>query len=327
MLIFSDWIIKTDGDLIARQYDNLTRELLVMGTLPEGWAWELLVQAGGSVNVIALAPREEGVGVTLTAEMLTKAGLYALQLRGGRGEEVRHTNVIQVVVPTSLVGDGTWPELPSEFSQAEERIRALNAHPPIPGENGFWMIWNPDTGQYEPSAFPLPEGGGVGSDGGYYTPEVTQTSETTMTVRYVASKSDMPAVEAVEVTMPRGERGANGAPGRDGAPGEPGRDGADGAPGMPGKDGFSPQVSIEQTESGATVSVTDASGTTTAVIENGKAGPAGADGKDGDTGPRGPAGADGYTPERGVDYWTEADRQQMVQDVIGALPVYNGEVE
>ena len=327
MLIFSDWTIKNDGELIARQYDNLTRELLVTGDLPEGWAWELLVQAGGSVNVIALAPREEGVGVTLTAEMLTKAGLYALQLRGGRGEEVRHTNVLQVVVPTSLVGDGTWPELPSEFSQAEKRIRELNAHPPIPGEDGFWMIWNPDTGQYEQSEFPLPEGGGVGSDGGYYTPEVTQTSETTMTVRYVASKSDMPAVEAVEVILPRGERGADGAPGKDGAPGEPGRDGADGAPGMPGKDGFSPQVSIEQTESGATVSVTDASGTTTSVIENGKAGPAGADGKDGDTGPQGPAGADGYTPERGVDYWTDTDKQQMVQDVINALPVYNGEVE
>ena len=157
MLIFSDWIIKTDGDLIARQYDNLTRELLVTGDLPEGWAWELLVQAGGSVNVIALAPRAEGVGVTLTAEMLTKAGLYALQLRGGRGEEVRHTNVIQVVVPTSLVGDGTWPELPSEFSQAEANIRELNAHPPIPGDNGYWLLWDLEAEDYAESQLPLPD--------------------------------------------------------------------------------------------------------------------------------------------------------------------------
>lgn len=62
MLIFSDWTIKNDGGLIARQYDNLTRELRVVGDLPEGWAWELLVQAGGSVNVIALSPRKGGVG-------------------------------------------------------------------------------------------------------------------------------------------------------------------------------------------------------------------------------------------------------------------------
>lgn len=34
----------------------------------------------------------------------------------------------------------------------------------------------------------------------------------------------------------------------------------------------------------------------------------------------------GYTPIRGVDYWTDADKAQMVADVISALPVYNGEV-
>lgn len=37
-------------------------------------------------------------------------------------------------------------------------------------------------------------------------------------------------------------------------------------------------------------------------------------------------GKDGDTPVKGTDYWTEADRAQMVADVISALPVYNGEV-
>ena len=31
-------------------------------------------------------------------------------------------------------------------------------------------------------------------------------------------------------------------------------------------------------------------------------------------------------PIRGIDYWTEADREQIISDVIAALPVYNGEV-
>ncbi len=35
---------------------------------------------------------------------------------------------------------------------------------------------------------------------------------------------------------------------------------------------------------------------------------------------------DGYTPVKGVDYWTKADRNAMLTDVIAALPVYNGEV-
>ena len=259
MLIFSDWIIKTDGDLIARQYDNLTRELLVMGTLPEGWAWELLVQAGGSVNVIALAPREEGVGVTLTAEMLTKAGLYALQLRGGRGEEVRHTNVLQVVVPASLVGDATWPELPSEFSQAEERIRALNAHPPIPGDNGYWLLWDLEAEDYVESQLPLPEVSvgppgpqgepgpqgpqgekGEKGDQGDPGPEGPQ-----------GPKGDQgdPGPEGPQGpkgdtgdTGPQGPAGADGAPGPQGPQGETGPEGPQGPAGA---DGYTPERGVD----------------------------------------------------------------------------------
>lgn len=247
MLIFSDWTIKNDGELIARQYDNLTRELLVMGDLPEGWAWELLVQAGGSVNVIALAPREEGVGVTLTAEMLTKAGLYALQLRGGRGEEVRHTNVIQVVVPTSLVGDGTWPELPSEFSQAEERIRALNAHPPIPGDNGYWLLWDLEAEDYAESQLPLPDVS-VGPPGpqGEPGPQGPQGEK--------GEKGDQgdPGPEGPQGPKgdqgdpgPQGPAGADGAPGQQGPQGETGPQGPQGPAGADGTDGYTPQRGVD----------------------------------------------------------------------------------
>ena len=37
-------------------------------------------------------------------------------------------------------------------------------------------------------------------------------------------------------------------------------------------------------------------------------------------------GKDGKTPVKGVDYYTDADKSDMVQAVIAALPVYNGEV-
>jgi hypothetical protein len=37
-------------------------------------------------------------------------------------------------------------------------------------------------------------------------------------------------------------------------------------------------------------------------------------------------GAPGYTPQKGVDYYTPADKAEMVNEVIAALPVYNGEV-
>ena len=37
-------------------------------------------------------------------------------------------------------------------------------------------------------------------------------------------------------------------------------------------------------------------------------------------GPRGLRGEPGYTPVKGVDYWTQADQEQIVDDVLAALP-------
>ena len=47
----------------------------------------------------------------------------------------------------------------------------------------------------------------------------------------------------------------------------------------------------------------------------------------GPRGPQGPPGKDGYTPQKGVDYYTDADKAEMVSAVLAALPVYEGEVE
>lgn len=47
---------------------------------------------------------------------------------------------------------------------------------------------------------------------------------------------------------------------------------------------------------------------------------------DGAPGAPGKPGAPGPTPVAGVDYYTAADKAEMVQAVIAALPVYNGEV-
>jgi len=159
MIQFQDWTIRAERQVLARQYDNLTRELRIEGDMPEGWDWDLLVQMGELLDIIRLTPGENSLSVTLTAEMLALSGFYLLQLRGTQGEKVRHTNSIRVFVPESLSGDAQWPDLPTAFSQAESDIRELNAHPPIPGENGFWQLWDLETEQYLPSELPLPAGG------------------------------------------------------------------------------------------------------------------------------------------------------------------------
>jgi hypothetical protein len=47
-------------------------------------------------------------------------------------------------------------------------------------------------------------------------------------------------------------------------------------------------------------------------------------GDKGDTGSAGAAGADGKTPVKGTDYWTAADRAAIVNDVLAALPTWDG---
>lgn len=161
MIQFSNWnISELCGEVIARQYDNLTRTLTVVGDLPDGWDWAMLVECQGNLNIITLSPVEGGVGATLTDDMLALSGYYTMQLRGTQGEAVRHTNKIQVFIPDSLSGDAQWPEVPSEFTQVEQTIIAINNNPPKPGVNGYWMIYNPETGEYEESDIPIPGDGG-----------------------------------------------------------------------------------------------------------------------------------------------------------------------
>lgn len=120
-----------------------------------------------------------------------------------------------------------------------------------------------------------------------------------------------------------------------GADGQPGKDGS------PGKDG----VSVTHSWNGTILTVTSASGTSSADLkgekgdtgaqgpqgeqgiqgEKGDTGATGAAGPKGDKGDPGEKGQDGYTPVKGVDYCTEADKAELVRLVIeslGGQPVF-----
>lgn len=71
-----------------------------------------------------------------------------------------------------------------------------------------------------------------------------------------------------------------------------------GTGGGSGEDGFSPLATVTQTENGAEISITDVNGTTTATILNGK---------------------DGYTPQRGIDYWIEEDKAEITSYIDSAI--------
>ena len=112
-----------------------------------------------------------------------------------------------------------------------------------------------------------------------------------------------------------------------------------------GEDGYSPTAKVVKSGNKATITITDKNGTTTATITDGKdgaVGPQGPEGKQGPKGltgktgpqgdigpigPQGPKGADGAngkTPIKGIDYYTELEKQAFVQDVLNALPKWTG---
>lgn len=153
-LEFIDWKIRLVSSN-AMQYDNNAWKLELTGELPEGWSWEAMLANGENMDIIPLDADGTGASALLTAENLSLWGDYAVQVRGKNGDVVRHTNKIHAYIPNSLSGDAKWPELPTAFSRAEERITAASEHPPVPGENGCWMIWDVSAGAYRQSDVPV----------------------------------------------------------------------------------------------------------------------------------------------------------------------------
>lgn len=84
------------------------------------------------------------------------------------------------------------------------------------------------------------------------------------------------------------------------APDENGNVVVEGGSGGTGADGYSPVANVTQTDTGAVISITDKSGTTTATISNGK------------------------TPQKGVDYFTEAEKQEITEQAAALVDVPEG---
>lgn len=158
MIVFDNWVIRSEKKVLLRQFDNCVATLNVRGNLPEGWEWVMLVKNGQNMDLLPMERMIGGLEAVLTAEHLAGSGSYCLQLRGKKGSIVRHTNMITIYVESSMSGDVQWPQLPAVFSEMERRvdrkaveIENYSAHPPIIGENENWWQWDgtaySDTGK------------------------------------------------------------------------------------------------------------------------------------------------------------------------------------
>lgn len=228
ILTFSNWKITKPSGTLGYQYDNDSQVLTLGGILPEGYTWDALVQSGQNFDVWNLEPSENGPTITLSEDNLANTGEYYVQIRGTNGEVVQHTNIVSLYVPRSLVGPGTWPTLPTEWIQAEKDIKELNAHPPVPGSNGYWLLWDLSSHSYQESDLPVP----VGPAGPPNVLEIGTVETLPADQQATASITGESPAQKLNLGIPQGKQGATGNPG---APGKNGKN---------GKDGQTPTISV-----------------------------------------------------------------------------------
>ena len=99
-------------------------------------------------NIIDLTRNGNVCTVVLTKDMLPFTGKYIMQLRGISGDKVQHSDTFDAWIKYSIEPGSTYDPVPSEFYQIENNITEINNHPPYPGDNNKWMIWDVDKHEY-----------------------------------------------------------------------------------------------------------------------------------------------------------------------------------
>ena len=100
-------------------------------------------------------------GLVEVPEWFTEQDSFDVTLFGKNGNQEVPTNVVALQLEKS---NTLWEQDAPEPQQSwMAKIIDLNNHPPVPGNKGYWMLWDTDRGAYVESDLPLPEvpiGGG-----------------------------------------------------------------------------------------------------------------------------------------------------------------------
>lgn len=201
----------------------------------------------------------------------------------------RRLRVADGYIQYSTDGGSTWQNL-----IAVADLEGADGITPHIGDNGNWYLGTTDTGKPSRGATGSKGDPGIaGKDG--HSPVVTATK---------SGKTTTISVDGTDIAAVN--------------------DGVDGKPGAAGADGITPTIGgngnwyIGSTDTGKPSR--GVMGPRGPKGDTGSQGPQGENGDTGATGPQGPKGDPGHTPVKGTDYWTEADKQDIVNYVLAALP-------
>ena len=154
---------------LGYQGDNLVNTIQVTVDKDSTWNYKLDMYKGKSKCFDSMLMTREGnvCTVQLTNEILSYGGRYIFQLRGYTDTQTYHSDIFESWVNTSIEyqydckqGDCECDcKLPTEFYQIENNITEINNHPPYPGDNNKWMIWDVDKHEYVESDIEVIAGG------------------------------------------------------------------------------------------------------------------------------------------------------------------------
>ena len=103
-------------------------------------------------------------GLVEVPEWFTEQDSFDVTLFGKSGTQEVPTNVVSLRLEKS---NTLWEQdAPEPQPSWLAKVIDLNNHPPIPGNNGYWLLWDTDSGAYVESDLPLPE---VSSGGGSWS--------------------------------------------------------------------------------------------------------------------------------------------------------------
>ena len=97
-------------------------------------------------------------------EWFTEQDSFDVTLFGKGGSQEVPTNVLSLRLEKS---NTLWEQdAPEPQPSWLAKVIDLNNHPPVPGNKGYWLLWDTDRGAYVESDLPLPE---VSSGGGSWS--------------------------------------------------------------------------------------------------------------------------------------------------------------
>ena len=201
---------------LGYQGDNLVDTIQVTVDKDSTWNYKLDMYKGKSKCFDSVLMTREGntCTVQLTNEILSYGGRYIFQLRGYTDTQTYHSDIFESWVNASIeyqddckqTDCGCDCKLPTEFYQVEDNITEINNHPPYPGDNNKWMIWDVDRHEYVESDIDVISGGEDYQTKANLTTSITAESTDQ---QYPSAKATYNVIEEVKANIPQPDYNQN----------------------------------------------------------------------------------------------------------------------